>query len=70
MNMGEAKEKDGMFAGFTTGLFTGIFDMGKRLVVGAYEVVTFPVPLPSGYKPIITDPEYIMEPDHELRTDL
>ena len=69
-NMGEVKEKDGIFAGLTTGLFKGIFDTGKRLVVGVYEIATFPLPLPSGYKPIITDPEYIMKPEHELRTDL
>ena len=34
---------------------------GNRAVVGAYEVVTFPIPLPSDYEPILTDPEFFGE---------
>ena len=35
------------------GLCKGISMFIAREVVGVYEVVTFPVPLPKGYKPII-----------------
>ena len=48
----------GPLAGFTWGLVKGIGMAGVRAAVGAYEVVTFPLPCPEGYKPILTDPEY------------
>ena len=60
-NMGDAKEESGIFASLTTGLLKGIFDFGKRAVVGVYEIVTFPVPVPADYKPILTDPEYFLD---------
>ena len=60
-NMGDAKTEDGIFASLTVGLFKGIFDFGKRAVVGVYEIVTFPIPIPADYKPILTDPEYFLE---------
>lgn len=60
-NMGDAKETDGMLAGLTVGLFKGIFDFGKRALVGVYEIATFPIPIPADYKPILTDPEYFLE---------
>ncbi len=44
----------GMTMGFTKGLG---FAVG-RTVVGAYEIVTFPAPLPDGYRPII-QPEFV-----------
>lgn len=41
--------------GFGKGLVTGAL----RMVAGAYEVVTFPVPVPFGYKPVVK-PEVIV----------
>lgn len=52
---------DGPMAAATYGLVKGVVMGTFRAVVGAYEVVTFPVPLPEGYKPILTDPEYMLE---------
>jgi len=54
----ESNDKDGVGAAFTWGILYGVVRMGVRAVVGVYEMATFPVPLPSDYKPIITDPEY------------
>ena len=42
----------------TIGLINGIGMTAVRILTGAYEVVTFPIPLPAGYKPILTDPEF------------
>jgi len=36
------------------GLFKGISMMIAREIVGAYEIATFPLPIPWGYRPIIT----------------
>jgi putative exosortase-associated protein (TIGR04073 family) len=35
------------------GVFRGAFYAVGRVAVGLYEVATFPIPLPSGYRPII-----------------
>lgn len=59
--MGEANDERGPFAGLTWGLLDGIYKMGLRAIVGVYEVATFPIPLPAGYAPIITDPEFFLE---------
>ena len=63
--MGAASKEDGIIAGFTVGLFKGIFNMGKRATVGVYEVGTFPIPLPGHYEPLIDNPEYFFEKDDE-----
>ena len=42
----------------TFGVFNGITMPAARILTGAYEVVTFPIPFPSGYKPIMNDPEF------------
>ncbi len=39
--------------GYTSGFFVGIGFFVLRELAGVYELVTFPVPLPSGYEPII-----------------
>jgi len=56
----DAYDKDGILAGVTVGALTGAFNVVKRILVGAYEVATFPAPIPSMYEPILTDPEYFM----------
>ena len=63
--MGDATKEDGIIAGFTVGLFKGIFNMGRRATVGVYEVGTFPIPLPGHYAPVIDDPEYFFEDEEE-----
>jgi putative exosortase-associated protein (TIGR04073 family) len=52
---------DGPMAGLTYGLLKGVAMTGVRVVVGAYEIVTFPIPFPKDYKPILKDPEFFFE---------
>jgi len=59
----DVNEEHGVFAAFTWGILQGVFNTGKRAVVGVYETATFPVPLPKGYEPIIEDPEFFLEKD-------
>lgn len=51
----------------TVGLVKGILFSAARAVTGVYETVTFPLPLPAGYKPIMNDPEFFWtEPFEEV----
>ena len=43
------------------GIPKGIMMAGVRLAAGIYEVVTFPFPIPSGYRAIM-EPEFIIPP--------
>lgn len=52
---------DGPLASATWGVTKGIGMMLVRCVVGVYEVVTFPIPYPEDYKPIMKDPEFFFE---------
>jgi riboflavin synthase len=52
---------DGPVAGWTYGILKGVCMTVVRGVVGVYEVATFPIPLPKGYKPILTNPEFYLE---------
>ncbi len=51
----------GLFAGVTWGIIKGVGMSAVRLVVGAYEVATFPIPIPRDYMPILTEPEFYGE---------
>ena len=50
------KDAEGSLSGMTYGIVKGVAMAVVRAVVGVYEVATFPIPYPSGYKPILTDP--------------
>jgi len=50
-------------AGVTYGVGKGFVRWWSREFVGVYEIVTFPVPLPHGYKPVMK-PEFPNE-DYE-----
>ncbi|MDD5496321.1 MAG: exosortase system-associated protein, TIGR04073 family, partial [Candidatus Omnitrophica bacterium] len=52
---------DGPFAGMTYGVLKGLVMIVIRAGVGVYEMFTFPIPAPPDYKPILTDPEYMLE---------
>lgn len=54
----ETQEK-GPKTGLTWGIVKGIGYAVGRSVVGAYEIVTFPLPIPEGYRPIM-DPEFVL----------
>ena len=51
-------QQDGGLAGATIGVVQGVWAMAAREVVGVYEVATFLIPLPKGFRPIVT-PEFV-----------
>jgi len=57
----KANISDGPMAAMTWGVVKGLGMTAFRALVGVYEVVSFPVPVPDGYKPILTDPEFFFE---------
>jgi len=59
--VGEANDESGPIAAFTWGILNGLYRTCVRGVVGVYEVVSFPIPMPTDYQPIITDPEFFLE---------
>jgi len=54
----KANQENGWVAASTYGLLKGVIMTPVRAVVGAYEIVSFPIPLPQDYEPILTDPQY------------
>ncbi|MDD4201952.1 MAG: exosortase system-associated protein, TIGR04073 family [Candidatus Omnitrophica bacterium] len=50
---------EGAGKGLTVGLFNGVKNTVVRAVVGAYEVVSFPFPVPADYEPILDEPQYL-----------
>jgi putative exosortase-associated protein (TIGR04073 family) len=54
----EVGRQEGVPAGATYGLVKGIMFAAGRTLVGAYELVTFPIPIPSHYAPILKEPEF------------
>jgi len=55
-------KNEGWVAGVFRGPFDGIGMFFARTVAGAYEILTFPVPVPSRYQPMV-QPEYVWEPE-------
>ena len=53
--------EDGPLYGLTVGVLEGLSWGIARMLVGIYEVVTFPFPAPDGYRPIYT-PAYPYQP--------
>ena len=52
-------QESGPGPAFTWGFVKGIGCAVARSVVGGYEIVTFPFPIPEGYRPIM-QPEYVL----------
>ena len=50
-----------IFESLLVGTPKGIAIMIQRIAVGAYEIVTFPFPVPEGYQPIM-EPEFMWDP--------
>lgn len=50
------KDSQGSVAGMTYGLLRGAVMTVVRAIVGTYEVVTFAIPAPENYQPILKDP--------------
>ncbi|MGB2705305.1 MAG: exosortase system-associated protein, TIGR04073 family [Candidatus Omnitrophota bacterium] len=59
--IGRANEESGPFAAFTWGILDGFCRTAMRFIVGGYEVISFPIPFPPNYEPIIDDPEFFLE---------
>ena len=57
-NIQKAGEKRGWASGLFEGILTGTFYMAGRILTGAYDVITFPIPLPEGYEPVMK-PAYV-----------
>jgi putative exosortase-associated protein (TIGR04073 family) len=53
-----------VFTGTFTGLYKGVQRTVIRDVVGAWEIVSFPLPVPSNYAPIVM-PEFVSGKDIE-----
>jgi putative exosortase-associated protein (TIGR04073 family) len=53
-------EEQGVFVGWTAGMAMGIGMTALRILVGAYDIVTFPIPFPEGYRPVIK-PEFVWQ---------
>lgn len=49
---------DGVYAAVTYGILKGFAKAIQRTLVGAYETISFPIPYPKDYKPILTKPEF------------
>ena len=45
---------------WASGFTKGVAYMGGRIMAGAYEMVTFPIPAPAGYEPVL-QPEFEWE---------
>ena len=52
---------DGPFAAISVGVLKGFSMVIVRAAVGLYEVVSFPLPIPKDYEPILNDPESFFE---------
>ena len=57
-NVYNTSREDNPLAGLTLGLAKGIGMTLVRTGAGIYEAVTFPIPVPEDYKPIL-EPEYV-----------
>ena len=61
LQVSRVNTSDGPMAGATWGVLKGIGMSCTRLGVGVYEILTFPVPAPKDYAPILKDPEFMFE---------
>ena len=61
LQVSRVNQVDGPMAGATWGVLKGIGMSGVRLLMGAYETITFPFPMPKDYQPILKDPEFMFE---------
>jgi putative exosortase-associated protein (TIGR04073 family) len=59
--MSDVNEEHGMIAGATIGTLQGVVNLVKRAGVGLFEIVTFPIPIPGDYGPILTEPEFFLD---------
>ncbi len=53
---------EGPVAAASYGVIDGCWKSAVRMVVGVYEVISFPFPVPAEYAPIV-EPEFLFSPD-------
>ena len=58
VSINETCDNKGPVAGWTYGVVQGVYNGVERAVVGAYEIVSFPIP----QEPIM-DPEFLLAPE-------
>lgn len=63
-NIYDESVNSNVLVGLTWGTLKGCGWTVIRTVTGAYETVTFPFPIPDGYKPIV-EPEYVFSKQAE-----
>jgi putative exosortase-associated protein (TIGR04073 family) len=66
-NIRDTGRQDGLGMALTYGAAKGMFCTLRRMAVGVYEMVTFLLPLPEGYAPILKDPEYFLGKEKQDR---
>ena len=59
----DVSEEEGPLAAVTYGIVKGLALSVLRTGVGAYEIATFLIPLPSGYQPVL-EPEFMMDDEN------
>lgn len=57
----DANAESGPIAASTFGVLNGLFQTCIRAFVGVYETVTFFIPIPVDYGPVLTDPEFFLD---------
>ncbi len=63
INIVNVTEEDGYIAGVTYGVMKGLAYSLLRVAVGAYETVTFIVPVPFHYDPVL-EPEFLLSEEY------
>lgn len=58
--LGQSWERKGYSMGTVDGIIRGGCWWGLRTAAGVYEMVTFPIPLPKNYGPVL-EPEFVFD---------
>ena len=58
VNLQKVSDRKGPGSGIFEGLVSGSFYSALRIISGLYDIVTFPIPIPWDYKPVMW-PEYV-----------
>jgi putative exosortase-associated protein (TIGR04073 family) len=59
--------EDGVAAAASYGILKGFAKAIQRTAVGVYETITFPIAAPKDYKPILTNPEFVLGKDADVK---
>jgi len=62
IKMSDVGQENGPLAGITYGVVKGVGAGALRMVAGAVEMLTFPLPFPRGDYESLIQPEFLLEP--------